>query len=54
MYLRSSSDAQKLVRIDDPRFGPHVHVADAEDLPYVSECLDSHPNMGVTVRLQGK
>jgi len=26
-----------------------LHVADAEDLPYVSECLDSHPNMSVDI-----
>jgi predicted TIM-barrel fold metal-dependent hydrolase len=26
-----------------------VHVADSEDLPYVSECLDSHPNMHVDI-----
>lgn len=26
-----------------------LHVADAEDLPYVSECLDSHPNMHVEI-----
>jgi predicted TIM-barrel fold metal-dependent hydrolase len=26
-----------------------LHVADAEDLPYVSECLDSHPNMHVDI-----
>jgi predicted TIM-barrel fold metal-dependent hydrolase len=26
-----------------------LHVADAEDLPYVSECLDSHPNMFVDI-----
>ena len=26
-----------------------LHVADAEDLPYVSECLDSHPNMNVDI-----
>ena len=26
-----------------------LHVANAEDLPYVSECLDSHPNMYVDI-----
>jgi len=26
-----------------------LHVADAEDLPYVSECMDSHPNMHVDI-----
>ena len=26
-----------------------LHVADAENLPYVSECLDSHPNMHVDI-----
>ncbi|MGA2114484.1 MAG: amidohydrolase family protein [Bryobacteraceae bacterium] len=26
-----------------------LHVADSEDLPYVSECLDSHPNMHVDI-----
>lgn len=26
-----------------------LHVADAEDLGYVSECLDSHPNMDVDI-----
>ena len=26
-----------------------LHVADSEDLPYVSECLDSHPNMNVDI-----
>jgi predicted TIM-barrel fold metal-dependent hydrolase len=26
-----------------------LHVADAEDLHYVSECLDSHPNMSVEI-----
>jgi predicted TIM-barrel fold metal-dependent hydrolase len=26
-----------------------LHVADSEDLPYVSECLDSHPNMHVEI-----
>jgi predicted TIM-barrel fold metal-dependent hydrolase len=26
-----------------------LHVADAEDLPYVSECLDSHANMHVEI-----
>ncbi|MBV9037374.1 MAG: amidohydrolase family protein [Acidobacteriaceae bacterium] len=26
-----------------------LHVADAEDLTYVSECLDSHPNMHVEI-----
>ena len=26
-----------------------LHVADAEDLAYVSECLDSHPNMHVDI-----
>jgi predicted TIM-barrel fold metal-dependent hydrolase len=26
-----------------------LHVADAEDLPYVSECLDTHPNMYVEI-----
>jgi predicted TIM-barrel fold metal-dependent hydrolase len=26
-----------------------LHVADAEDLPYVSECMDSHPNMSVDI-----
>ena len=26
-----------------------LHTADAEDLPYVSECLDSHPNMHVDI-----
>ncbi len=26
-----------------------LHVADSEDLPYVSECLDSHPNMSVDI-----
>jgi predicted TIM-barrel fold metal-dependent hydrolase len=26
-----------------------LHVADAEDLSYVSECLDSHPNMHVDI-----
>ena len=26
-----------------------LHVADSEDLPYVSECLDSHPNMFVDI-----
>lgn len=26
-----------------------LHVADAEDLPYVAECLDSHPNMHVDI-----
>jgi predicted TIM-barrel fold metal-dependent hydrolase len=26
-----------------------LHVADAEDLAYVSECLDSHPNMHVEI-----
>ncbi len=26
-----------------------LHVADAEDLPYVSECLESHPNMHVEI-----
>jgi predicted TIM-barrel fold metal-dependent hydrolase len=26
-----------------------LHVADAEDLPYVSECMDSHPNMNVDI-----
>jgi predicted TIM-barrel fold metal-dependent hydrolase len=26
-----------------------VHVADSEDLAYVSECLDSHPNMHVDI-----
>ena len=26
-----------------------LHVANAEDLPYVSECLDSHPNMFVDI-----
>jgi predicted TIM-barrel fold metal-dependent hydrolase len=26
-----------------------LHVADSEDLPYVSECLDAHPNMNVDI-----
>jgi predicted TIM-barrel fold metal-dependent hydrolase len=26
-----------------------LHVADSEDLPYVSECLDNHPNMNVDI-----
>jgi predicted TIM-barrel fold metal-dependent hydrolase len=26
-----------------------LHVADSEDLPYVSECLDHHPNMHVDI-----
>jgi len=26
-----------------------LHVANAEDLPYVSECMDSHPNMNVDI-----
>jgi predicted TIM-barrel fold metal-dependent hydrolase len=26
-----------------------LHVADSEDLPYVSECLDAHPNMHVDI-----
>jgi predicted TIM-barrel fold metal-dependent hydrolase len=26
-----------------------LHVADSEDLPYVSECLNSHPNMHVEI-----
>ena len=26
-----------------------LHVADSEDLPYVSECLDAHPNMHVEI-----
>jgi predicted TIM-barrel fold metal-dependent hydrolase len=26
-----------------------LHCADSEDLPYVSECLDSHPNMSVDI-----
>jgi predicted TIM-barrel fold metal-dependent hydrolase len=26
-----------------------LHVADSEDLPYVSECLDNHPNMHVDI-----
>jgi predicted TIM-barrel fold metal-dependent hydrolase len=26
-----------------------LHVADSEDLPYVSECLDAHPNMFVDI-----
>jgi len=26
-----------------------LHVADSEDLPYVSECLDQHPNMHVEI-----
>ncbi len=26
-----------------------LHVADSEDLPYVAECLDSHPNMHVEI-----
>lgn len=26
-----------------------LHVADSEDLPYVSECLDRHPNMHVDI-----
>jgi predicted TIM-barrel fold metal-dependent hydrolase len=26
-----------------------LHVADSENLPYVSECLDSHPNMHVDI-----
>jgi predicted TIM-barrel fold metal-dependent hydrolase len=26
-----------------------LHVADAEDLAYVSECMDSHPNMSVDI-----
>ncbi len=26
-----------------------LHVADSEDLPYVSQCLDSHPNMYVDI-----
>lgn len=26
-----------------------LHTADAEDLPYVSECLDAHPNMHVDI-----
>jgi len=26
-----------------------LHVADAEDLPYVSECMDHHPNMSVDI-----
>jgi predicted TIM-barrel fold metal-dependent hydrolase len=26
-----------------------LHVADSEDLPYVSECMDSHPNMHVDI-----
>ncbi len=26
-----------------------LHTADSEDLPYVSECLDSHPNMYVDI-----
>jgi predicted TIM-barrel fold metal-dependent hydrolase len=26
-----------------------LHVADAEDLPYVSECMDRHPNMHVDI-----
>jgi predicted TIM-barrel fold metal-dependent hydrolase len=26
-----------------------LHVADSEDLPYVSECLESHPNMHVDI-----
>jgi predicted TIM-barrel fold metal-dependent hydrolase len=26
-----------------------LHVANSEDLPYVSECLDSHPNMFVDI-----
>jgi predicted TIM-barrel fold metal-dependent hydrolase len=26
-----------------------LHVADSEDLPYVSECMDSHPNMNVDI-----
>jgi predicted TIM-barrel fold metal-dependent hydrolase len=26
-----------------------LHVADSEDLPYVAECLESHPNMNVDI-----
>src|ERR1700677_743015 len=26
-----------------------LHAADSEDLPYVSECMDSHPNMSVDI-----
>lgn len=26
-----------------------LHVANSEDLPYVSECMDSHPNMNVDI-----
>jgi predicted TIM-barrel fold metal-dependent hydrolase len=26
-----------------------LHFADSEDLPYVSECMDSHPNMNVDI-----
>lgn len=26
-----------------------LHVADSEDLPYASECMDSHPNMNVDI-----
>lgn len=26
-----------------------LHVADSEDLPYVSECMDQHPNMSVEI-----
>jgi predicted TIM-barrel fold metal-dependent hydrolase len=26
-----------------------LHVADSENLPYVSECLDAHPNMHVEI-----
>ena len=45
---RELQDARRRVMARHPRTQfVCLHVADAEDLPYVGECMDAHPNMHV-------
>jgi predicted TIM-barrel fold metal-dependent hydrolase len=47
---RELQDARRNVMRRHPRTQfVCLHMADSEDLPYVSECLDSHPNMNVDI-----
>jgi predicted TIM-barrel fold metal-dependent hydrolase len=47
---RELQEARRVVMRRHPRTQfVCLHVADAEDLPYVSECMDQHPNMHVDI-----
>ena len=47
---RELQEARRVVMRKHPRTQfVCLHVADAEDLAYVSECMDSHPNMWVDI-----